>query len=470
MNAGNKSFFEGNALGPFNGEGDTFSNRQETIAEIMARLMKMAESVPIPPGVENIPGYREIKIGKVRYFAARDTQDSPTYALIRLDIEDDIFESINPNRKRWIPVRADYLPKVFGYGGGDIWDEIEAGEALATLKSWGLENAKPGFLTQQDIVYSDPVLPNIRLTPKEMGILFCLLRRCKKYVQEMFRYLIENWNKCGYIVNIKPTCISLDIPFGDRMTSLAMLVPESRSQEWVAYPPVIILKWDALRKSQAFPALAIDEFQDTLRKSTDINGTKSFAYIEIQDWINPNKRRIILRALRTLAMSVHQELVEAPNPPGPGTEKNIERTIKQCPEHVQEIFNKLMDTWNAEGGTIQSRNPGRIYLRLKTKIHSSGWSARYFHNFALVVLSSGNSRNPAHLQIAWNLSRSKYCAYLDCVPDEVARFEEVVQSLPGFERTGCITYLRIGNMYPMEYIDQLCRSLIRLKHAEQSAL
>jgi hypothetical protein len=330
--------------------------------------------------------------------------------------------------------------------------------------------------TPEEATYPEPVLPNIKLTPKEMQVIYSVLTRCNRQVQEIYTFLMEKWVKFGFFVETTASSIVLDIPYGNRTARLAVLLPGLSEGLAVlqptgtAYPPAIILFWESLQKYQGFPVESIDIYQKTVKKITALHLTESSAHIDMGDQFDLKVARALLKAMKTLAQSVHPERIEEPTTSGPVTPDNIRLTLAACSDHVQATYRELVDGWKAAGGTVQSRKPGRIYLKMKTKSHRSGKFAQIPRNFNLAVLAAPYSKKPANLQIEWNLSRSESAAYLDCIPDEVARFEEVVTSLPGFERKGTITYLWMEEKFEPFHAKLLSNALIILRKAEQSAL
>ena len=96
--------------------------------------------------------------------------------------------------------------------------------------------------------------------------------------------------------------------------------------------------------------------------------------------------------------------------------------------------------------------------------------AQLARNFNLAVLAAPRGKKPGNMQVEWDLSRSEYGAYLDCIPTEVARFEEIVTSLPGFERKGTITYLWVSEKFELSHAKLLGNAMLDLKKAEQAAL
>lgn len=328
----------------------------------------------------------------------------------------------------------------------------------------------------EEWTYPEPELPNIKMTPKEMTIIHNVLSRCNQEVQEIYTLLIEKWAKAGYLVATTPASIVLDIPYGDRTARLAMLFPgvseglAALQPAGYARPPGIALFWESLRKYRGFPEESVDNYQKMVNKITNLRLTESSAHIEMNDQFDIEATQALLKAMRTLAKSVRPELIEEPTTSGPVTPDNIQLTLASCSEHVRAIYNELMETWREIGGTIQSPRPGRIYLKMKTKAHRSGRLAQLARNFNLVVLAGPRGKKPANAEVAWNLSRSEYGGYLDCVPDEVARFEGIVASLPGFERKGTITYLWMDENFQMSHEQLLSKAITSLKNAEQAAL
>ena len=330
--------------------------------------------------------------------------------------------------------------------------------------------------TPEELTYPDPVLPNIKMTPKEMNVIFRVLSGCNRQVQEIYTLLMEKWFKYGYLVTATSSSIVLDIPYGDRTARLAILLPglseglAALEPGGRAHPPSVILVWESLRERKAFPVKDIEIYQDTVRKITTYHVTESSAHIDMSDQFTLKTGQALLKAMKTLAQSVRPEQIESPTSSGPVTPANIQLTLAECSEHVQAIYRELVEAWKVAGGTVQCQKPGRIYLNLKTKEHKNGKFAKYPHNFNLVVLAAPLGKKPANLQVEWDLSRAEYGAYLDCIPDEVDRFEKVITSLPGFERKGTITYLWMDKKFQLVHAKTLSNAMITLKKAEQVAL
>jgi hypothetical protein len=324
--------------------------------------------------------------------------------------------------------------------------------------------------------YPDPDLPNIKMTPKEMQIIYSILSRCKQNVQEVFIQLMEKWFKAGYLVSTTPSTIVLDAPYGDRTFRLAVLIPGTSEGLAALQPlgyvqlPVIALSWESLRRNNGLPVEAVDGFQKAVKKISAYHVTEASAHIEMDDQFGVSSAKALIKAMKALAKSVRPDLVEEPTSSAPVTPKNIQLTLASCSEHVQEIYKILMESWRAAGGTVLCSRPGRIYLRMETKAHRSGKFAQIARKFNLAVLAAPRGKKPANIQVEWGLTSSQSAAYLDCIPGDVARFEETVASLPYFERKGTITYLWMDENFQLEHAHLIAKEMINLKKAELSTL
>jgi hypothetical protein len=154
------------------------------------------------------------------------------------------------------------------------------------------------------------------------------------------------------------------------------------------------------------------------------------------------------------------------------TPLNMSITLAACDPHARRIFEALVSGWKEVHGTAWCTRPGRIYLRLITKAHASGNSAQLPRNFNLIVLASPRGKRSAHIQVTWGLGKIKdlpprlSTAYLDCIPEVVARFEKMVASLPGFEQKGSITRLMIDKQFRPLHAKLLINGMKEVKAAE----
>jgi len=319
--------------------------------------------------------------------------------------------------------------------------------------------------------YPEPVLPNIKMTPKQMRIISDVLSMSNQSTQKTFTFLMEKWAKAGYIVGTTSGSVVLDVPYGDRTARLATLFPgvseglAALQAGLCAYPPLIILFWESLRKYTGFPTESVDAYQKNIRKIAPLRLTRSSAYIEMDDGFDAISARALIKTMKTLALTVQNELIEPPTTSGLVTPKNIEITLESCPKRVQAVYRELLGTWERAGGTIECNKPARIHLKLVTKAHRSGNYAQITRRFTMVSLAGPHGKNPAGMKVGWNLAEN----YLDCIPADVAKFERKIRALPGFERNKTVTYLWVGKGFEMTHAKLLGNAMIELKNAEQAA-
>lgn len=316
-----------------------------------------------------------------------------------------------------------------------------------------------------------PELPNIKMTPKEAQAIGTVLAYCDAHGQDIFRYLMERWQKAGYIVDPGTTGIGLKIPLGAKSYGLAGMRPGVGGLR-----QLVILSWEGLRKKKVFPTKAIDKFQSAIAKITDVKVTESTAHIEVTEAFDRECAEALLRAMHALAKAARPELVEEeelewdPSLPsmdikvGAKTLPGIQETLQACEPRVQQMYAMLIEGWNQAGGTVQCSRPGRIYLKFKSREHEFGEYGRQSHQFNLAVLAAPKGKRGPSIDVAWHLATGDY-AYLDYVPDQVARFEAVVSNLPGFEQTGTTTRLVIDGTFRLEHAKALLEAMLALKAA-----
>lgn len=311
-------------------------------------------------------------------------------------------------------------------------------------------------------------LPNIKMTPKEAQTVSAVLALCNSHDQDIFRYLMERWQSYGYIVDPRSAGIGLKIPLDTKEYSLGAMGP---AQDGL--PSLVILGWEGLRKLKVFPPRAVDRYQSTVAKITDLKITETTAHITITEAFNRDRAKALLRAMRTLAKSAQPELAQAevfewdPKLPkmeievGPKTLAGIQETLQACQPRVQDLYATLIEGWNRAGGPVQCTRPGRIYLKFKTREHDFREFGKRSHKFNLAVLAAPKGKRGPSINIAWDLATRDY-AYLDYVADEVAHFEDVVENLPGFEQQGTVTRLLIDAGFKPEHADALLGAMLAL--------
>ena len=127
-----------------------------------------------------------------------------------------------------------------------------------------------------------------------------------------------------------------------------------------------------------------------------------------------------------------------------------------------------MEGWNQAGGAVLCSQTGRIYLRFQTKEHEFGEYGLQSHQFNLVVLAGPKGKRGPAIDVAWNLATGDN-AYLDYIPEQVARFEAVVSGLPGFQQSGTVTRLLVGDDFQHEHAQELLQAMLELKVAGEPA-
>ena len=306
------------------------------------------------------------------------------------------------------------------------------------------------------------------MRPKEMLTISRLLSRCDPLAQMIFITLMEQWSRAGFEVATTPQNIVLDAPCGEGTSRIAMLIEGDASDERCR-PAAVVLFWDNLRKQKQFPRDALDTYQNTVRGIAPLHVTPSSAHIYLVTTFTLAKAKRLLKAMKNLAGCIRPELTEPPTPVKPVTPDNMRGTLKLCPPETQGVFKKLIAVWMGAGGIVQTKQTGRIYLRLKTKAHDSGTLARLPRNFNMLVLAAPKGKFPPHIEAAWNLSRSKYGGYLDCVPDAVENFERTAVSLPGFVRKGTLSRIFLHTGFSLAHAETLANAALALKAAEEAA-
>lgn len=320
-----------------------------------------------------------------------------------------------------------------------------------------------------------PTLPDIKMAPRDMEVIFGVLYRCDQHTQEIYRFLMEKWARAGFFVETTANAIAFDVPYGPRRARVAMLmsgvnadiaslIPGAKPT-----PPAIVLPWQSLRRRTGFPAAQVDTYQEVVQKISPLHVTESSAHLEMSAVFDLAAARKLLKAMTELAQSVQPELVEPSGTSAAVTPNNIAQTLDLCDTRTRKVFEELISGWKYAGGTVQCAKVGRIYLKLKTKAHLTGRAARLPRNFNLLVLAAPKGKRPAHIQVTWDLAADGDFAYLDCIPQEVARFERTVFNLPGFQKKGTIISLVIEPGFKNEHTLALLNAIVDLKEAEESA-
>lgn len=148
-------------------------------------------------------------------------------------------------------------------------------------------------------------LPNIAMKPEDAETIGTVLGLCDPHGRDIFRYLMERWQKAGYIVAPGTSGIGLKILIGPKQHSLAGMRPGVGERR-----QLLILGWEGLRNQKAFPAKAIDRYQSAVEKIADLHITESTAHIEVTKDFDRDSAKALLAAMRTLAKAVQPELAK----------------------------------------------------------------------------------------------------------------------------------------------------------------
>jgi hypothetical protein len=308
-------------------------------------------------------------------------------------------------------------------------------------------------------------LPDIKMTPREAGVIRSVLSGCDPHGREILRYILEGWQNAGHIVVVDPDTtrvgLKIELGSGPRLTlyTLAAVRPSLGSRR-----RLLILGWEGLREGDVFPPEAIDAFQASVTEIAGLQPVENTAYIEVTEAFGLPQARALLWALRHLAQNAcvpeQEPYIWDPSLPavnarlGQKTLAGIQAALLACEPRVRLMFVRLIEGWSKTGGTVHCYRPGRIYLRLRTREGT--------HIFNLAVLTAPRGKRGPSIHVAWDLADGPD-AYLADAPGAVARFRAAVSTLPGLGRRTCTAHLRIDAAFQMPHVEQLLQAMRDLK-------
>jgi hypothetical protein len=319
-----------------------------------------------------------------------------------------------------------------------------------------------------------PQLPDIRMRPHDTQVLGSILGACDPHGQDIFRFLMENWEASGHRVEASTTGIALSFLLDDQPYALAALHPgfADRKQE-------IILGWEGLRKKPVFSNEAIVKFQSDVGNLTELKTTANTAHIEITENFNHEKAEALLTFMDHFARSAMLHVKE-PDWMGwasrlpklrfegdPVVKVNIRETLQAIDARIQDLFVFILQGWVDAGGEVECFQPGRIYLKIQTCEHKYGRYGVLSHQFNLAVLATAGLKEHSRIELAWNLASGPY-AYLEYAAEEVERYEKLIAGLPGFQHEGALHYLVMDDSFMKEHASQLLDAMLDLKIAAGS--
>jgi hypothetical protein len=141
-------------------------------------------------------------------------------------------------------------------------------------------------------------LPKIRMRPKDTETVSVVLGFCDPHGRDLFRYMMERWQRLGHVVAPGTSGIGLAIAVGDRQHRLAAMRPGvgERSQ-------LLILGWEGLRELGAWAPLVIDGYQTAVEGIAPLQITESTAHIEVTEAFDRAKAQALLGAMHALAQA-----------------------------------------------------------------------------------------------------------------------------------------------------------------------
>jgi hypothetical protein len=245
-----------------------------------------------------------------------------------------------------------------------------------------------------------PILPDIRIRPRDAQVMGAILGACDPHGQEIFRFLMEHWETLGHCVEASTTGIALSFVLDDQSYSLAALHPgfADRKQE-------IILGWGGLRKKGIFSNDSIVKFQSDVGKLIELKTTANTAHIEVTENFDKKKAEALLTFMDQFAQAGilsakkldwiewDSRLPKLTFDGDPIVKLNIRETLQAVAPRIQEIFVYMIQGWVDAGGSIECFQPGRIYLKFVTSEHEYGKYGVLSHRFNLAVLTSTSSQS-----------------------------------------------------------------------------
>ena len=145
-------------------------------------------------------------------------------------------------------------------------------------------------------------LPNIVMKPKDAETISTVLGLCDEHGRDVFCFLMERWQKAGYIVAPGTSGIGLAIPIGPKQYRLAGMRPGVGERR-----QLLILGWEGLRNENAFPHKAVDRYQSTVEKLAKLHITESTVQIEVTEAFDRDSAKTLLGAMRALATARQSE-------------------------------------------------------------------------------------------------------------------------------------------------------------------
>ncbi|MGA2821739.1 MAG: hypothetical protein ABSF61_13950 [Anaerolineales bacterium] len=351
----------------------------------------------------------------------------------------------------------------------EIAESIHEVLEIANLAEGNLQRILDGL--SGELLVDVRVLPRAKMTPAEAQAASTFLGALDDHGRKVARALIEYWAKRGHPVEFRPSGISLLMNVEGKSTGVAAMMPAFGRVKQMA-----TLGWEGLRK-EFEPGEAIDEFEKGVQAFAKPKIMETTAHIEIGPAFAEKDATRLALALHRLATSVrrikHPLFAPDPNLPsiqaklGPETRQGIQTTLQESPKHAQEIYARLIQEWSANGGIVQCKRPGRIYLKMRARRHASGEFADWPTKFNLAVLASPFKGKGPEITVAWLIGTS--LEKPQTKGTAITAFKRAVSALPGFTDHGYISTLGVSRAFDAGEAERLLKAMVSIKKAEDRA-
>lgn len=154
--------------------------------------------------------------------------------------------------------------------------------------------------------------------------------------------------------------------------------------------------------------------------------------------------------------------------PQSSLEARVEDKMRKYEPRVREMTHALVEGWVAAGGSVEMSYFNRIRLTFKThnlKFDQYGSPSQYC---GLATVRAPSGRRAPAIYIASGLADSDSPCF-HYIADEVARFESIVEALPGYTQHGFVARLALDESFRLEHAQELLTAMVALKAAEQAS-
>jgi len=155
--------------------------------------------------------------------------------------------------------------------------------------------------------------------------------------------------------------------------------------------------------------------------------------------------------------------------PQSSLEARVEDKMRRYEPRVREMTHALVEGWVVAGGSLELSYFNRIWLAFtphNLKFDQYGSPSRYCR---LATVKAPRGRKAPAIYIASGLADSDSLCF-HYIADEVARFESIVEALPGYTQHGFVARLALDESFRLEHAQELLAAMVALKAAEQASV